>query len=928
MADEGTKNRLSGPIQFLLVAIGYWLLTAAAWQIFQKAGTQLVTIWPSSGLAVALLYRFGWRVTPGLMMGSFLADMASLGSAWLPALLAAVGNGLAPLAAVTGARLYTRRQNPFSEIQGMLIFLFWTVLVHSGLTAGLGIGGQVLLARLPAVDAIALWPHWWLAHAAGVVLLAPLLLNWFFPETIRQRHTAEFLLTTAVTLTLSVSIFFFSDHFFLGLPYLLIVPLAWTAARNSMFRTMLLFVMFVLVSLGAVALAPPVHSGAKFPLLHFTIMSVTYGVTLLMLATMKRSRDQIIETLQTKKEEIDRYFTSSLDLLCIADTSGRFVRLNPEWQRTLGFPLQELEGQMFIDFVHPDDVPKTLAATAQLAAQTEVLCFENRFRCQDGAYRWLEWRSHPQGDLIYAVARDVTDRKRVEATLANERRQLLSVFDSLDHIIYVADMDSYEILFANRHLIKGLGRDPVGKVCYRELQGLSEPCPFCTNDIIKKRAPEAYRWEFFNPQINGYFDIHDRVVDWPDGRRVRLELATDITDRKKAEEALRVSERKLSTLFDAMSEMVALHELVLADDGRVVDYRIVDCNNAYSKVTGVRKEDAVGRLGSEVYRSMPPPYLQEFSSVALSGQMRLIEEYYPPMKKHFLISCVSPGSGQFATITVDLTRQKQAEETIKRINDQLLLKNKELEQVVYIASHDLRSPLVNIDGYSRELGYTLEGLHKLFDGLPADEPRRQAVDEALADSQVSLNYIRKSAGQMDVLLSGLLRLSRSGRVGLHIGELDMNSLLASVLEGSEYQIRKAGIQVTVEALPPCLGDKLAVSQVLTNLIGNAMKYLDPQRPGRIHVSAVRNGRWVLYSVQDNGIGIAQAHQERIFDIFYRLEPGKYPGEGLGLTIVRQAVERLGGSVTVDSTLGVGSRFTFCLPAPVQDENLSVAQEES
>ena len=115
--------------------------------------------------------------------------------------------------------------------------------------------------------------------------------------------------------------------------------------------------------------------------------------------------------------ELDRYFTLSLDLLCIADLEGRFLRLNPEWESVLGHPLAKLTGESFLDFVHPEDVQATVDAVGRLGQGHDVLGFTNRYRCADGTYRWLEWRSRPSGNLIYAVARDITEGKLAEEAL-------------------------------------------------------------------------------------------------------------------------------------------------------------------------------------------------------------------------------------------------------------------------------------------------------------------------------------------------------------------------------------------------------------------------------------------------------------------------------------------------------------------------------
>jgi PAS domain S-box-containing protein len=141
-----------------------------------------------------------------------------------------------------------------------------------------------------------------------------------------------------------------------------------------------------------------------------------------MIDLTERNRAEAL--LREKEAELDRYFSSSLDLLCIADIDGHFIRLNPEWRNVLGYAVPELEGRLFLDFVHPDDLQSTLAAMSELAGQNEVRSFENRYRRRDGSYAWIEWRSKPVGTRIYAVARDITRRKRIEETLRATNREL------------------------------------------------------------------------------------------------------------------------------------------------------------------------------------------------------------------------------------------------------------------------------------------------------------------------------------------------------------------------------------------------------------------------------------------------------------------------------------------------------------------------
>ena len=255
---------------------------------------------------------------------------------------------------------------------------------------------------------------------------------------------------------------------------------------------------------------------------------------------------------------------------------------------------------------------------------------------------------------------------------------------------------------------------------------------------------------------------------------------------------------------------------------------------------------------------------------------------------------------------------------LRRSEKHLAAKNRELEQLVYVASHDLRSPLVNVDGFSRELDYSLKDIGALLDEENVDHKMLERVLRAeFPDMQQSLERIRGSARQMDMLIKGLLKLSRSGRVTLQIETIDMNSLMQELAESFAYRIEETGMELMMGELPPCLGDAPHITQVFANLIDNAIKYRDKGRPGRINISGSVHKGWILYRVEDNGIGIADNHQTNIFELFHRLNPADEGGEGLGLTAVKQILGRLDGDITVESRPGVGSVFIVALPAVVK-----------
>jgi PAS domain S-box-containing protein len=135
-------------------------------------------------------------------------------------------------------------------------------------------------------------------------------------------------------------------------------------------------------------------------------------------------RHRIEASLIEKTKELDSYFSNALDLFCIADTQGYFRKLNPEWEHVLGYTMSELAGRRFLDFVHPEDLQSTLDSMSALSAQKSVLNFVNRFRHKDGSYRWIEWRSRPHGEMIFAAARDITERKQAEEEIRTLNQEL------------------------------------------------------------------------------------------------------------------------------------------------------------------------------------------------------------------------------------------------------------------------------------------------------------------------------------------------------------------------------------------------------------------------------------------------------------------------------------------------------------------------
>ena len=271
---------------------------------------------------------------------------------------------------------------------------------------------------------------------------------------------------------------------------------------------------------------------------------------------------------------------------------------------------------------------------------------------------------------------------------------------------------------------------------------------------------------------------------------------------------------------------------------------------------------------------------------------------------------------QYVAIRTDITQRKNDEAALQMLASELAEKNKELEAIVYTVSHDLRSPLVNVQGFGKQLQRACETIRAAAaaagpDGAIPAALLKQPVDVAIPQA---LRFINAGVSKMESLLAGLLRYSRLGRVALTLRPLNMNGMLAEILAAMKFQLDEAKAEVHVDALPTCIGDNVQTSQVFGNLLDNALKYRHPSRPLRVMISGVIEAGQAVYRVADNGIGIVPEHQVKVFEIFHRLNPDDSTGEGLGLTIAQRVLERQKGRIWVESHAGAGSTFYVSLPA--------------
>ncbi|MBN9122624.1 MAG: PAS domain S-box protein [Planctomycetes bacterium] len=435
-----------------------------------------------------------------------------------------------------------------------------------------------------------------------------------------------------------------------------------------------------------------------------------------------------------------------------------------------------------------------------------------------------------------------------------------------------------------------------------------------------------------------YTDRTDQARAEEEARRLRADLERRLADLTRTTEELRVSEERVRLVMESVQDYAIL---MLHPDGRVASW-----SPGAERLKGYRADEVVGRHFSLFY---PPEAVargwpeKELAAAAATG--RLEDEGWRVRKDgsrfwaNVIITAIRDGAGRlvgFGKVSRDLTARKHAEDEVRRLNAELdgrvrertaeleavnrdlAQRNAENEMFVYSVSHDLRSPLVNLQGFSRELEKASRGLAELLgDGTVPEAVKRRGQEVLDGKVAKSVGFIRAAVTRLSNIIDALLRLSRAGRVDYRWETVDVAQVVTQVVQAAQQTITERGATVRVGPLAPAWGDRTAVEQVFANLVGNALTYLDPARPGVIEIGQLpdEGTGGSTYFVRDNGLGMAEGHRQKIFQAFQRAHPGVGSGEGLGLAIVARVVERHRGRVWVESRPGEGSTFFVALTAP-------------
>ncbi|MEM1093079.1 MAG: PAS domain S-box protein [Bacteroidota bacterium] len=364
-------------------------------------------------------------------------------------------------------------------------------------------------------------------------------------------------------------------------------------------------------------------------------------------------------------------------------------------------------------------------------------------------------------------------------------------------------------------------------------------------------------------------------------------IVTNVTEQRAQRHALQRSEARLEAM---------LHSITDAFFAVDKAWTIIAMNPQAEPLMDAKREALIGQNLWDCYPEARETTFYRNYHRAIAEQVTVrFEEYYPPLNTWFEVRAF-PFDGGLSVYFTDITPRKLYEAKLESTAAALEQRNKELEQFAYIASHDLKSPLQSISG-----------LVKLF--------RKRYGDALEGVGQQYLDFIADGVDRMARLIDDLLNFSRASNKALKLQPVELDAMIRVQLHQLEAQIVAAEAEITVDPLPVVMADGRYLGQVFQNLLANALAYRRPGVAPVVQVSASREAdRWRI-DVRDNGIGIAEEHQERIFDIFQRLHTEEdYPGTGIGLAICQRVVERHGGTLSVTSLPGEGSTFSVRLPA--------------
>jgi PAS domain S-box-containing protein len=497
--------------------------------------------------------------------------------------------------------------------------------------------------------------------------------------------------------------------------------------------------------------------------------------------------------------------------------------------------------------------------------------------------------------LVLALLTDITERKRAGETLRQNEATLRGILDATKESIWLYSPEGI-VIMGNQTALSRFGKtasEIIGKHFTQILPGdLAQSRLAHLKEAVDSRRPINFEDE----RAGTLFHHTYYPVLGSDESVIRIAcFSRDITESKRVERALRESEERYRSLFESMDEGFAFCEMLYDQEGKPLDFRYLNVNPAFGKLTGLPIERVIGRTVKEVIPGIEPFWIEVFDRITQSGRSERIQNPVAELGRHYEAYSWRSAPGCFAVVFNDATERKHAEEALYRTVEELRRSNQELEQFAYITSHDLQEPLRQVRSFTQLL-------------------RERYGDKLEGKAAEYMQFVTEGTSRMLALVHDLLVYSRVGAREARRQPVLCQVALNRALANLETSIAESNARITYDELPCVVAEPTQMAQLFQNLVGNAIKFHRDSVPPEIQIGARRDGGNWLFWVKDNGVGIDPQYHNKVFLIFQRLHGRrKYAGTGIGLAICKRIVEQHGGRIWLDSEEGQGATFYFTLP---------------
>ncbi len=356
---------------------------------------------------------------------------------------------------------------------------------------------------------------------------------------------------------------------------------------------------------------------------------------------------------------------------------------------------------------------------------------------------------------------------------------------------------------------------------------------------------------------------------------------------------------KYRMLFETMFSAYALHEIIVDDDNNPINYRFLEVNPAFERITGMAASQVVGKTIFDLFPATDIKTIQTYGEVALYGERLQFEQYSNEHKKYFEVVAFSPQKGQFSTVFIDITQHKEALRLMQNSEKELKELNATKDKFFSIVAHDLKNPFQGILGF-------VELLHNDLDEFDEEE-LKMVIAQVKEATESAYNLV------LNLLEWSRLQLNR---VTLNPMILNLHDLASSEISILNAQAGAKQIKLNLD-LPDeihAFADENMIRMVLRNLISNAIKFT--YKGGEVLIQSNILPKFVDIEIKDNGVGISQENIQKLFKVNQQVVnqgTEKEKGTGLGLILCKEFVEKNNGKIWVDSKLGSGSSFHVLLP---------------